>query len=69
MVLDTDEGIKLGSPDGEVLGITLGDDDVITLGLDEGTELRFSDGSFDSSNYGNLQGTLLGLSLVTDDET
>ena len=59
MVLGTDEGIKLGSPDVEVLGITLGDDDEITLGFDEGTELGFSVRSFNGSVASNLKVTML----------
>ena len=36
-VLGSDEGIKLGSTGGKLLGTILGDTDVITLGLDVGT--------------------------------
>ena len=59
MVHKLHEGIKLGSPDGEVLGITLGDHD--------GTEIGSLDGAFDRKNVSGLicdVGTLLG----TDDE-
>ena len=63
------EGIKLGSPNGEVLGITLRDDDGNTFVLDEGIELGFSIGPFDGSNDGKLEGKLLGDSLGTDEGT
>ena len=39
-----DEGIKLGSTDGKVLGTILESVDEITLGLDIGTYLGFLDG-------------------------
>ena len=53
------EGIDLGSPNGEVLGIKLGDYDGTGLGFDEGIELRFSIGSFDGSNGEKLEGVFL----------
>ena len=49
------EGIELGSPDGEVLGIK--------LGYDNGTELV----SLDGSNDDNLDGSRLGVSLGSTD--
>ena len=62
-LLGSDEGIKLVSNDGKVLGTIPGNVDGITLGLDIGTELGFLDGSFDGSNEGKLEGLLLGDSL------
>ena len=35
----SDEDIKLGSADAELLGLTLGSDDGSTLSIDEGNEL------------------------------
>ena len=46
--------------DGELLSSTLGAADGITLGLDEGTELGSPDCSFDNSNEGKPEGSLLG---------
>ena len=60
------EGINLGSPNSEVLGITLGDDD--------GTELGSLDGAFDGKNISgsvcDIGGTVgdVGTLLGTDDE-
>ena len=51
-MLESDEGIKLGSTGGEVLGTILLNVDGITLGLDVGTYLGPLDGSFDGSNDG-----------------
>ena len=50
-----DEGIILGSALGEVLGST--------LGAADGTDLHYSDVSFDGSNDGKPVGVLLGDSL------
>ena len=58
-VLCPDEGIKLGSTDGEVLGTILGDVDVPTLEIDVGTDLVSLDESFDGSNNGQVEGLLL----------
>ena len=52
-VLGSDEGIKLGFSDSELLGMTLVDVDVITLGIDVRTELQSLDGLFDGSDDGN----------------
>ena len=54
------EVIKLGLYDGKVIGTILGNADIITLGIDVGTELRSSDGSFDVSNDGKIEGLLIG---------
>ena len=60
----SDEGIRLGSTDGKVLGTILGNVDGITLGLDAGKEPGSLDGSFDDYNDGKLEGLFLGESLV-----
>ena len=49
-VIYSDEGIKLGSTDGKVLGTILGDVYVITPGFDVGIEVGYLDGSFDGYN-------------------
>ena len=67
--LGTAEGIKLVSPDDEVLSITVWDEDAITLGTDEGIELGFIDWYFYGSNYDKLKDTLLGDLNETDDLT
>ena len=67
-VLGFDEFIKLVISDGKVIVTILGDLYVITPGLDFGTELRYLDGSFDSSNYGNIERQLLGEPLGYTDE-
>ena len=66
-VLGSDEGIKLESTDGKVLGTILGDVYAITLGLNIVSELVSLAGSFDGSNYCKLEGLLLGESLVSTD--
>ena len=63
-MLGSDEGIKLGLSDGEVLGTILGNVDGITLGIGVGTELAPLDGSFGGSNDDNLEGLLLENLLV-----
>ena len=63
-VLGYDEGIKLGSTHGKLLATIFADVDEITLGIDVGPELGHLGGSFDTSNDGNHQGLLLGVSLV-----
>ena len=50
----TDEGIKLGSIDDEVLVTIFGDVEVITIWLDFGTELGTLDGTFAGFNDGSL---------------
>ena len=55
-MLGSDEGIKLGSADGKVLGTILGNIYVITLGIDLGTDLVSLNGSLDGYNYGKLEG-------------
>ena len=62
-VLRSDEGIKLGSAGGKVLGTILGNVDGVTLGIDVGTELGSLDRSFYDSNDDKLEGLLLGESL------
>ena len=47
----SDEGIKLESTDGKVLGTILGNVNVITFGLDVGIELGSLDGSFDNIHW------------------
>ena len=49
-VFYSDEGIKLGSTYGKVIGTILGDVYVITHGIDVETEVRYLDGSVDGSN-------------------
>ena len=53
-MLGFDEGIKLGSTDGKVIGAILVNVDLITLDIDAGTELGLLDGSFDDSDDGNI---------------
>ena len=50
-----------------MLGTILGNVDGITPGLDAGTEFGSFNGSFDGSNVKNLEGLLLGGSLVSTD--
>ena len=66
-MLGYDEVIKLGSTDGKVLVIILGNVDGNTFGISVGTWLGYLDGSFDASNDDNIEGLLLGYSLVSDD--
>ena len=54
-VLGSDEGIKLGSTDGNVFFNLLVNLDVIIFGINVGTELIYLDGSFDGSNDGNIE--------------
>ena len=56
----SDEGIKLGSTGGELIGIILVNVYGITLGIDVGTYLGSLDRSFDGSNDGNTEALLLG---------
>ena len=56
--LVSDEGIKLWSNDGKVLGTILGNVYGITLGIDIGTYLVPLDGLFDGSNDVNIEGLL-----------
>ena len=65
-MLGCNEDIKLSLSDVEVISITLGDADRIKFCDNEGSELGSSDGSFDSSDYGNFEGSLLGDSLGSD---
>ena len=58
-VLGSDEGFKLVSTGGEVIGTLLVGVDIITLKLDVGTDLGYLDGYFDSSNDENLEGLFL----------
>ena len=62
-VLGCDEGIKLGSTDGKFFCALLGILDGISLGLYVGTDIVYLGGSFDGSNYGNLEVSLIGESL------
>ena len=52
--LGSDEVIKLGSTDGELVFNIHVDLDIITLGIDVGTDLGSLDGSFDGSNVDKL---------------
>ena len=67
-MLGYDEDIKLGSNNGELMGIVLGGTDVITFGYDVVTELLYLYISFDGSTDGNLGGVFLGDSLVSTDD-
>ena len=51
-LIGSDEGIKLVSADDKVLGIILGNVDGIILGIDDRTDLRSLDESFDGYNDG-----------------
>ena len=55
-----DEGIKLGSTDGKVLGTILRNVYGIALAIDDGTELGSLDIYFDGSNDENLEDLLIG---------
>ena len=59
-VLVSDEGIKLISTAGKVLGTVLVNVDGITLGLDVRTYLGLLDGYFDGFNDEKLEGLFLG---------
>ena len=59
-MLGYNEGIKLGSTDGKVIGTILGNVDIITLGIDIGTYMGSLYGSFDGSNDIKLGGLFLG---------
>ena len=68
-VLGSDEGIKLGSTNGKLLGTILVDVDGITLGINFGTELVSLDKSVVGSNNGYIEGIYSGDSLkYTDDK-
>ena len=54
-MLGYDEVIKLGSTDGKVLVIILGNVDGNTFGISVGTCLGYLDGSFDASNDDNIE--------------
>ena len=54
-VIGSDEGIKLGYIDDNLLGTKLGYIGGITLGNDVETDLGSFDGSFDGSNEGELK--------------
>ena len=58
-VFGSEEGIKLVSIDGKVLGNILGNIYAITLGLDVGANMGSLDGSFDGFNDGKLEVLLL----------
>ena len=58
-MIGSDEGIKLRSTVGKVLGTILVYVDGITLEIDVGTELGSLDGSFDGYNDDNIEGLLL----------
>ena len=62
-MIESDEGIRLGSTDGKVFCTILGNVDRITLGLDIGTELGSLNGLSDDSNDGKLRLLLLGYLL------
>ena len=56
-MLGSDEGIKFGSTDDELLGYTLGVVDGYKLEPDEVTEMGTFDGSSDDSNEGISEGS------------
>ena len=62
-MLGSYEVIKLGLSNGNVIGTLLGNVDGITIALDVVTEMGYLDGPFDGSNYGKLEGLLLGDSM------
>ena len=64
-MLGSDQGIKIGSMDGKVIGTILEDAYVITIGIDVGTDLGNLYVSFDGSNDGKLERLLHGYSLVS----
>ena len=45
-MLHSNECIKLGSADGELIGVTLGVDGRYTVGFDEGTDMGYNNGSY-----------------------
>ena len=54
-VIGSDEGIKLVSTDGKLLGTIIGHLYGIKIGLDVGTDMVSLNGSFGGSNYGKLE--------------
>ena len=62
-MLESNDGIKLGSTDGNVIRTILGYIDGITLELSVRIELDSLDGSFDGSKNGYLQELWIGGSL------
>ena len=62
-VINSDEGIKMGSTYGEVIVNILRNEYVITIKIYIGTDLEYLDGSFDGYNYGKLEGFFPGDSL------
>ena len=63
----SDQGIKLGSTDGKVIGIIQGNLYGITLRLDVGRDIYSLYESFDGYNDGKLEGLFSGDSLVSTD--
>ena len=59
-LIGSDEGIKLGFSDGEVVGTILGNVDGITHGIDVRTDLSPLYVSFDGYNDVKLEGSFLG---------
>ena len=59
-MLGSDEGIKMGFFDGEVLVNIIGNVDGITLGIDVRTDLVSLDEYFDGCKGGNIEGLFLG---------
>ena len=55
-IIGTDDGIIIRST-------TLGEADINTIGIDEGTDMVTLDGSFDGSNEGKSVGLLFGEAL------
>ena len=62
-MIGSDEDINMGSTNGNVLVTILGDVDGIKLEIDDGIQLGFLDGSFDSSNDDKHEGLLIGDSI------
>ena len=61
-IIGTDDGIIIRST-------TLGDTNINTIGIDEGTDLGSPDSSFDGSNEGKPVVFLFGEALVSNDRT
>ena len=62
-VLGYNEGILLGVSNVKMLGTILVNVYGIAVGIDVRTELESLNGYFDGSNYGNIEGLLIGDSL------
>ena len=56
-------GNEIGFSDGKIPVTILGNVYKINLVIDIGTEMGYLNGSFDGSNYGNIEGLFIGESL------